>query len=138
MAFQTYQEVRLTWFGLAARGVVLGLQEVPRPCDQSRSRLAAGVNCTSYVVEFRYQAADRMRTSQAFASALVFAPLQVGGGVDLHYLAADPAVVSLDQGGAYYALIVFALMAVVMVVQGVLGLKRRARSVQLEDDGASA
>ena len=69
--FQTVRELRLSWFGIAAMGIVTGLQQETRSCDMPRSGLAAGEGCTRYAVAFRFEAAGRTQVARSFVNLYV-------------------------------------------------------------------
>ena len=134
LARQAYLEVRLSWFGQTAQGVVIALQQEPRPCDLGRTGLSGAVHCTNDVAVFRYIVAGKTFTSRAYLSGGDSGVFHVGSGVVLHYLADDPQVVTLDQRGVFNTLSLFALVAVAMIASGIKGLQRRASSLQSDAD----
>ena len=135
-AVQGYKEVRLSWFGVTAEGVVYDRQEQDFPCDQGRNGFSGASGCATYTLGVRYDTAGRTETALVNVDPVVFGSLRVGGKVALRYLADDPLFVALDQSRSYRSLSLTAFVAIFMLFTGVRGLRRRVQHARLAEGEA--
>ncbi len=131
-SLQTTRELRLSWFGITAKGLVVDLQEQRMPCDLSRTGLSGNGSCMVRTAKVRFEAGGQTQMAQVDVSSAMQTP-QIGEQVDLHYLTDDPTVVSLDQGRAYNWLFLFAFVAVVIIAKGVQGLHKRMQMARITE-----